>query len=251
MRKVGERAVKKAGLFACKKYKNFNRATIKLKVHNELLTKVDLMSESIIISEIKKNFPEHHILSEESGDNRFKSDFLWIIDPIDGTTNFTMHNPIWAVSVGLAYRGEIVLGFVYAPCLKELYVAEINKGSRLNSRKIRVSNVYKGKVLNAFCSARDKKSTKKAVKYFSHHRLHGGACYLLGSASLELAYVAAGRLESMMIPGAHSWDVAAGILLVREAGGVVTDFKGKEWTLKSKDMLASNGAVHDDLLRIV
>jgi len=251
IKKVAAKAIKKAGKIALREYKNFDRATIKLKAHKEILTKVDLMSEKVIIDEVKKNFPEHSILSEEAGDDNIKSEYLWIIDPIDGTTNFSMHNPLWCVSVGIAYKGEMALGFIYAPCQNELYIAQKGKGAYLNGKRIKVSDVFKGKILNAFCSARDMKHTKRAVKYFSYQKLHGGSCYMLGSAALELGYVAAGRLESMAIPGAHPWDVAAGVLLVREAGGKVTDFEGKEWTLKSSDMLASNGKVHPDILKVI
>ncbi|RLC38167.1 inositol monophosphatase [Candidatus Falkowbacteria bacterium] len=251
IKKVATKAIKNAGKIALGEYKNFDRATIKLKAHQEILTKVDLMSEKVIIDEVKKNFPEHSILSEEAGDDNIKSEYLWIIDPIDGTTNFSMHNPLWCVSVGIAYRGEIVLGFIYAPCQNELYTAQKGQGAYLNGKKIKVSNIFEGKILNAFCSAREIKHTKKAVRYFSYQKLRGGSCYMLGSAALELGYVAAGRLESMVIPGAHPWDVAAGVLLVREAGGIVSDFKGGEWTLRSENMLASNGKVHREVLKVI
>lgn len=251
IKKAGILAVKKAGEYALKKYHTFNRSDAKLKAHKELLTEVDLRSEKIIISEIKKNFFDHHILSEESGDNKSKSDYLWIIDPIDGTTNFTMHNPLWAISVGLAYKDEIILGWVYAPFLDEMYTAEKGHGAFLNDKKISVSNVKSGKILNTFCSGREPKNIEKAVKFFCYQKLHRGTSYLLGSAALDLAYVACGRMESAFIPGAHAWDVAAGILLVREAGGNVTDFNGKQWNFESEDMLATNGKVHNLLQNII
>ncbi|MCD4762242.1 inositol monophosphatase [bacterium] len=203
------------------------------------------------MSEIKKNFSDHHILSEESGDNKSKSDYSWIIDPIDGTTNFTMHNPLWAISVALAYKNEIILGFVYAPFLNEMYIAEKGRGAFLNNKKINVSKVKSGKILNTFCSGREPKNIEKAVKFFCYQKSHGGTSYLLGSAALDLAYVACGRMESAFIPGAHAWDVAAGILLVREAGGKVTDFNGQQWSFKSEDMLATNGKVHSVLQKII
>ncbi len=251
IKKIAEKAALKAGIYALKQYDKFDRTKAKLKAKQELFTRVDVMSERIIMKEIKRYFPDHHILSEEAGDNKIKSDYYWIIDPIDGTTNFTMHNPLWAISIGLAFKGKLVLGVVYAPYLDELYVAEKNKGAFMNGKRIRVSNKKSGKILNAFCSGREMKYTKKAVRFFSYQRLNGGNCYLLGSASLELAYVAAGRLESMTIPGALPWDVSAGILLVREAGGKVSDFSGKEWNLKSENMIASNGKIHQELLGIL
>jgi myo-inositol-1(or 4)-monophosphatase len=232
------------------RYKNFNRGTVKLKAHHEILTKADLMSEKIIITEIRKNFPKHRILSEEKGKIDSRSDYLWVIDPLDGTTNFSMHNPLWSVSIGVAFRGRIVLGIIYAPFLDELYIAEKGNGASRNGKKISVSKHTK-KSLHTFCHGRNEKDVKRALKYYRKQKLNELDCRQLGSAALELAYVASGRIESIMIPGASSWDVAAGVLLVREAGGKVTDFQGREWRLTSKDMLASNGRVHQSVLKVI
>lgn len=250
-KKVAVEAAKLSAKKLTKIYEKFSRADIKMKSSHEIITEADLLSEKIIIKEIKRNFPDHKILSEESGNDDKKSDYLWIIDPIDGTTNFSMKNPIWAISIGLAYKNEIILGVVYAPILDELYVAEKNKGAFLNNKKIQRSKIKTGKVLNTFCHGSDVKSIKRAVKYYSKQKLANFDCRQMGSASVELAFVAGGRTESLTIPGAHSWDVAAGILLVREAGGKVTDFSGKKWNLKSKDMIASNSLVHRQILDTV
>jgi myo-inositol-1(or 4)-monophosphatase len=250
-KKVVIAAVKKSGQILLKEYNNFDRKKIKLKSRHEILTRADLMSEEIIIKIIKENFPAHQILSEEQGEVGINSDYLWVIDPIDGTTNFSMHNPLWAVSVALAYEREIILGVVYAPFLDELYVAEKDQGANLNNRAISVSDIKDGKVLNTFCHGSTEKDMKRAIKYYTHQKLNGFDCRQLGSASLELAYVASGRIESIMIPGANSWDVAAGVLLVREAGGWVTNFSGQEWNLDSIDILASNGKVHREILRVI
>ena len=230
-------------------YKRFDRADVRLKAHHEILTRADLLSEETIIKEIRKDFPAHGILSEEQGSRQSDSPYLWIIDPIDGTTNFSMHNPLWAVSIGLAYEGAVALGVVYAPLLDELYTAEAGAGARLNGKKIRVSKIRSGKVLNTFCHGRDAKHVRRAIKYYAAQKQKELDCRQLGSASLELAFVAAGRIESIVIPGANAWDVAAGIVLAREAGGRVTDFRGADWTLKSVDMAASNGLVHREILK--
>ncbi|PKM91568.1 inositol monophosphatase [Candidatus Falkowbacteria bacterium HGW-Falkowbacteria-1] len=232
-------------------YNNFERSSIKMKSSHEIITSADLLSEKIIISEIKKNFPKHHILSEETGDNNKKSDYLWIIDPIDGTTNFSMKNPLWAISIALAYKNEIILGVVFAPILKEVYVAQKNKGSFLNNKKIKVSKIKGEKVLNTFCHGSKTENIKKAIKYYNKQKLNNFDCRQLGSASIELAYVACGRIESITIPGAHSWDVAAGALIVKEANGKVSDFKNKNWDLSSKDIIASNGLVHQQIIDTV
>lgn len=244
-------AVLKSGKMLLKEFECFDRSAIKLKSHHEILTECDLKSEKIIISAIKKNFPAHQILSEEAGNNHKKSDYLWIIDPIDGTTNFSMHNPLFSISLGLAFKGEIIFGIVYAPYMKEMYFAERGKGARLNGKKIKVSNIKTGKVLNAFCHSTQKKDIKRAIEYYRKQKLNDFDCRQMGSAAIELAYVAAGRIESIAIPGAHPWDVAAGVLLVIESGGEVTDFKGKIWNLGSSDMLATNGKVHNGILRVL
>jgi myo-inositol-1(or 4)-monophosphatase len=240
-----------AGEELLRRYHKFSRSEVMLKSHHEILTKADLAAERIIISQLKKIFPEHHILSEESGESGQKSDWLWVIDPLDGTTNFSMHNPLWAVSIGVAYQGQLVFGVVFAPFTKELFSAEAGKGAKLNGKKIKVSPVKEGKVLNAFCHGRKEKDIRTAVSYFQKQKIGGLDCRQMGSASIELAFVAAGRLETMVIPGALSWDVAAGVLLVREAGGKVTDFSGKEWSLRSLDMAASNGVVHGQVLKTI
>lgn len=246
-------AVKKSGEMLVERYKRFNRAEVMLKAQHEILTKADLASERIIISEIRKNFPDHQILSEESGslDGINSEGYLWIVDPIDGTTNFSMHNPLWCISLGLAKEGKIVFGIVYAPMLDELYAAELNKGATLNNKKIRVSDFKEGKNLNTFCHGREIAHIKKAISYYSKQKLAQLDCRQMGSAAIELAYVASGRVESFVAPGINDWDVAAGVLLVREAGGVVTDFFGKQWQIGSGDIAASNGLVHNNILSAV
>ena len=249
-KKIISEAVLEAGKIVLFEYRIFDRTKAMLKAQQELVTKADLASERVIISSIKKHFPEHHIVSEEAGDNLRQSDYSWIIDPIDGTTNFTMHNPLWAISVALAHKDEIILGIVYAPVLNEMFIAEKKKGSRLNGKRIKVSKFKEGKIINTCCSGRKRENVKQMVDYFSRQKLEGSGCYLLGSAALEMAYVASGRIESLFIPGAHSWDVAAGALLVREAGGRVSDFSGKDWRVGSKDIIATNGIVHGDVLKV-
>lgn len=243
-------AAKKAGQELVKRYRSFDRNTVKLKAHHEILTQADLVSEKIIIREIKKNFPEHRILSEEKGRSGTAGDFLWIIDPLDGTTNFSIHNPLWNISIGIAYKNKLIVGVIYAPVLSELYTVLVGNGAKMNGKKIKVSSHIK-KALHTFCHGRDDKYVKKALKYYRYQKLNGLDCRQLGSAAIELAYVASGRIESFMIPGVNPWDVAAGVLMVREAGGKVTDFKGREWNLKSKDILATNGKVHKEILRVV
>jgi len=251
IKKIALDTVKKAGKVLEDEYRNFDRKKINLKSHHEIVTRADLLSEEIILKAIRSQFPAHQILSEEIGRVGVESDYLWIIDPLDGTTNFSMHNPLWSVSVALSFRRQIVLGLIYAPMLNELFLAEEGRGASLNGRKIKVSAVKDGKTLNTFCHSSRPRDIKRAIKYFSRQKLQGLDCRQMGSAAIELAYTAAGRIESIAIPGANSWDIAAGVLLVREAGGRVSDFSGAEWSLEKNDMVASNGLVHRELLKVL
>jgi myo-inositol-1(or 4)-monophosphatase len=253
-RKIKSVAIEAVSLVSEKlkrEYAKFDRQKINLKSKHEILTKCDLMSEKIIINTIKKNFPEHRILSEEKGDNKKKNDYLWLIDPIDGTTNFSIHNPLWSITLGLSYKNEIIFGIILAPMLNELYIAEKGKGAFLNSKKIKIKKNNKNKIINTFCHGNKESDIKKAIKYYSYQKLNNLDCRQLGSAAIELAYVASSRIDSILIPGANSWDIAAGTLLVKEAGGKVSDFKGKKWNLKNKNILASNKDVHNDILKIL
>lgn len=245
------KAVKKSGKMLIIEYENFNRNRVSFKASNEIVTKADLKSEKIIISALKEVFPKHKVLAEESGMSKNKSDYLWILDPIDGTTNFSMHNPLWSISLALAYKEEIIFGIVYLPYLKEIFIAQKDAGATLNNKGIRVSQNIKNNVINTYCHARDKKYLNKAVNYYNRQKMQGLDCRQLGSAAIELAYVACGRVESITIPGANSWDVAAGALLVQEAGGKVSDFKDNLWNLKSEDIIASNGKVHSQIIKIL
>ena len=163
-----------------------------------------------------------------------------------------MGNPLYAVSIAVFEKKEVVLGVVYAPFMKELYVAEKGKGAYLNGKKIGVSNnTALGKSMLTYCHGHRAKDRERAIKIYGRLKHDGRDVRQLGAASIELGFVADGRTETIVIPGAHSWDVGAGILLVREAGGMVSDFKGNEWDLSSKDMLATNGKIHKDLLKVV
>ncbi len=230
----------------------FDRQQIMLKSKNEVLTKHDLWSEKTIIKEIKKHFPDHHILSEEQGDNNKKSDYLWVIDPIDGTTNFSIHNPLWSIALALLYKQEVILGVIIVPMLNELFIAEKNKGAFLNGRRIIIpKNNDNKKIIHTFCHGSSKSDIQKAIKYYAYQKNNSIDCRQLGSAAIELAYVASGRIDSIVIPGAKPWDVLAGVLLVREAGGVVTNFDNKKWSLKDSTIVASNKKVLPEIMKVI
>ncbi len=249
----------KAGAFLRREFENFDRDAVELKSAREIVTKADKWSEKIILKIIANNFPEHRILSEESGNNSKNSDFLWIIDPIDGTTNFSFKNPLFSVSIGVAYKGEVIVGVVYVPYMRELFVAEKGQGAFLNDKKIEVSKNKTGKLIHTFCHGHSKNDINRALAYYRKQKMQAVDCRQLGSAAIELAYTACGRVESIVIPGTRAWDVAAGVLIVKEAGGKITDFEGKPWNLKRMDMIsgtkgacdivASNGRVHSGILK--
>lgn len=248
---VAIKAAKEAGLMLAKEYAKFKRSDVKVKGYTQLVTSADKKAERIIVGSIKKDFPDHHILSEEAGDNGKRSDYLWIVDPLDGTTNFSFHFPAFAVSVAVAHKGEVVFGAVYLPLPDEMFTAAKGGGAHLNGKMVKVSKFGPERAFHTFCHGGRPADVKKATRYYSYLKPRDYDIRQLGAASLELAYVACGRTDSIFIPGAKPWDVAAGTLLVSEAGGKVTDADGREWSLKSRDMIATNGLVHDDVLKTI
>lgn len=252
-KKVAIQAAQKAGQYLLKEFKKPN-SSFNHKGKTELVTQADKKAEEIILRLIKKKFPKHRILSEESGwiNQSSNSPYLWLIDPMDGTTNFILRSPLFAISIALTYKQEIILGTIYAPVTNELYIAEKGRGAYLNQRKIKVSS--RKNLNHCFLTSgysAKKKDERMILKFYpkiisksEHHRD-------LGSAALELAFVAAGRFDGGINLGHRPFDVAAGVLMVREAGGLVTNFQNQPWTIKDKYLIASNGWIHQKLLQIV
>lgn len=225
---------------------------VRFKDKNELVTNADKLSEKYILQTLKENFPEHRILSEEAGQaHNSDSPYLWVIDPIDGTTNFAYHNPFFAIAVSLFYENEVVLGMIYNPILDEMYWAKKGEGAWLNGQKLQVNdNQDNQRIRFTYCHGNTDKSHDDAIKLYAYFKKHGGIRQL-GSSALELALVARGITDAFVVPGALRWDVAAGILLVREAGGRVLDFSGADWHFDSEDMLADNGRFSERLLPVI
>lgn len=217
---------------------------------NNLVTEVDQAAEETIIATIKESFPEHQILSEECGELVQDSQYKWIIDPIDGTVNFANRIPICAVSVGLEYAGEIILGGIYNPFLNELFIAEKGKGSTLNEKKIAVSkrtSVETASLVTGFpYTFLDEPNGPLEV--FGRFIRRGVPVRRLGSAAIDLAWVACGRFDGFFEHKLNAWDSAAGFLLVEEAGGKVTHFNGEPYSPHKYSIVASNGIIHDELL---
>lgn len=219
-----------------------------------LVTEVDKQSEEMIIRKIRHHFPQHDILAEESAKETPRtSDYRWVIDPLDGTTNFTHGFPVFCVSIALEYRGEVIAGVIYDPNFDELFTAERGKGAFLNAKRMRVSGVEtlgKSLLVTGF-PYNITENPNNAVEHFVKFLMKSQAVRRMGSAAIDLAYVAAGRYEGFWEVALNPWDVAAGALLVTEAGGQVTDFAGKAFSIYKPEVLASNGVVHREMMQIL
>jgi len=220
---------------------------------NNLVTEADHAAEEAILNIIKKDFPDHYILSEEAGEIVQDSNYKWIIDPIDGTVNFAHSIPICCVSIALEQNGTIIMGAVYNPNLNELFFAERGKGATLNEKAIRVSE--KSSVINA-CLVTGFPYTyldmpNGPLEIFEKLIRKGVPVRRLGSAATDLCWVAAGRFDGFYEHKLEAWDSAAGYLIVEEAGGVVTDFKGDKFSPYQPHVLATNGKIHDEMLEII
>jgi myo-inositol-1(or 4)-monophosphatase len=218
-----------------------------------MVTEVDRRSEKAIVEIVLAAFPDHQILAEEGseGPNQ-QSPYRWIVDPLDGTTNFTHGFPAFCVSIGLEMERRIILGVVYDPLRRELFEAEVGKGAYLNGQRIHVSQVSSlNKALLVTGFAYDRESRQRNLEYFSRFVLASQGLRRTGSAALDLAYVAAGRVDGFWELMLAPWDVAAGSLLVTEAGGRVSDFMGDTFSLQGTETLASNGLLHQAMIEVL
>ena len=220
---------------------------------NDLVTQADFASDKAIRSIIKSAFPEHGIVSEESDEKVSTSEYKWIIDPIDGTVNFANAIPLCCVSIGLEYKGEMLMGAVFNPIMNEFFFAEKGKGAFLNDEKISVSD--KTEVLTS-CLVTGFPYTylempNGPLEVFSRLIKKGIPVRRLGSAAIDLCWVAAGRFDGFWEQRLSAWDIAAGIVLVREAGGAVSDLKGGAEMLERDEVLATNSTLQKDFLPLL
>ena len=222
--------------------------------HN-LVTEYDLKSEKNIFKIIKQNYPNHNILSEEAGlEKKSKNNIKWIIDPLDGTVNFAHNIPIFAVSIAAMQDNEIISGVIYAPILDELFIAEKNKGSFLNNKKIKISKTssLENAILATGFPYNLNKNPDQCIENFTKMLKQGIPIRRLGAAALDLAYVAMGNFDGYWETGLGPWDVAAGKLIVEEAYGKVSNWSGKKFEISDKNkIVVSNGKIHDELLNII
>lgn len=227
--------------------------TIDFKGGINLVTEMDRLSEELIVNLISSGFPDHQILSEEGGVQENSSPFKWIVDPLDGTTNYAHGFPCYSVSIALEEAGGIILGVVYNPSLEELFVCERGRGAFRNGKGIRVSSTRElGKGLLATGFPYDVRERSEIyLDPFRSFLIKARAIRRAGSAALDLCYVACGIFDGFWEMKLHPWDVAAGALMVMEAGGTVTDFKGGPFDHYGKEIVASNGIIHPQMLEVL
>lgn len=231
------------------------RVNISKKGEINLVTEADLASEALIIERIRSHYPRHSILAEEAGDAVVIGDgssSKWIIDPLDGTTNYAHGYPCFCVTIALEHEGEIVLGVTFDPTRDELFAAEKGRGATLNGKPIRVSNaetLRDSLIVTGF--PYDFKTKPQFVKHFTDFLMESRGVRRDGSAAIDLAYVACGRFDGFWEEGLNPWDVAAGKLLVEEAGGVVSYYDGSPFSIYTPPILASNGTIHNAMISVL
>jgi len=220
---------------------------------SNLVTEIDKKSESAVINFIRKNFPSHSILAEESGLDKKTSEYTWVIDPLDGTTNFAHGLPIFSVSIGITKGNEVILGAVYDVMMDKLFLAEKSCGAELNGSKISVSQNgdMDQSVLATGFPYNIKENPNSAIEKFNKFILNSRAVRRLGCASIDFCYVACGVFDGYWEVHLQPWDICAGKLIVEESGGSVTDFQNEKIDIFSKQILASNGVVHQKMIEIL
>ncbi len=250
---VAIEAAKAAGYFIKERIGNIRQEDVTFKSSSDYVTEIDVHSEKIIIEHLKKHFPTHHIMAEESSRHYKKAEYLWIIDPLDGTTNFIHGFPVLGVSIALMYKGELVLGVIYDPIRDELFYAENSAGAFLNERKIKIS-LLSDPSLSLIATGfpfRNKKFIESYIKIFRELLFSVSDLRRAGAAAIDLAYVACGRVDGFFEFSLNPWDIAAGVVLIKEAGGLVSDFDGSDSYLSSGNIIAGNKVIHSFLVESI
>ena len=226
------------------------RVPFETKGEFDLVTEADRASERLVVERLRSHFPTHSIMAEEGARHQGQSDYRWYVDPLDGTTNFAHSFPVFNVTLGLERAGEMVAGVVYDPCRQEMFTSERGSGAWLNNRRIHVSSV--AQVSDSLASTgfpSRKRHHNINIHFYYQLAMASHGVRRTGSAAIDLASVASGRLDFFWEFGLKPWDVAAGSLLVSEAGGRVTDMRGGPHNVtNSDDILADNGHLHDEVL---
>ncbi|USF87041.1 inositol monophosphatase family protein [Candidatus Endoriftia persephone] len=247
---IAVRAAREASKVLLRYYERADVLNISEKGRNEFVSEVDRNAEQVIIEVLREKYPNHAILAEESGTHA-GDDYQWVIDPLDGTTNYLHGFPQFAISIAMKHKGRLELGVVYDPLRDEMFTTSRGSGALLNDRKLRVSNRkgLKGALLGTGLPYRDFRFRDQYMGMLNELIEETAGVRRPGSAALDFAYVAAGRLDGFWELGLSEWDFAAGALLVREAGGMVTDIGGGERYLETGNVIAGGIKVHNAMLR--
>jgi myo-inositol-1(or 4)-monophosphatase len=247
------RAARISGDIILKNLGRLSASDIQSKQAFDFVTKVDRWSEAAIMKTIREKFPHHLFLSEETLQQKGNGDYRWIIDPLDGTTNFIHGFPVFSVSVALEYKKEIILGVVFDPLRDELFHATKGSGTFLNNTKVRVSDTktLENSLIATGFPFRKKEIIDHYLDAFKHIFEKVSDIRRAGSAAIDLAYIAAGRVEGFFELNLSPWDIAAGSLLITEAGGSITDFEGGEQYLLTGNLVAGNKKIHAEILQII
>ena len=222
-----------------------------LKGDYDLVTEADRASESLIVERLRNHFPTHSVVAEEGGGTEGASEYRWYVDPLDGTTNFAHGFPMFNVTLALERAGELIAGVIYDPIHEEMFTAEAGGGAFLNNHRIHVSKVarvHDALVATGFPSRKRHENVNVHFYYQLAMMSHG--VRRAGAAALDLAYVACGRLDAFWEFGLNPWDMAAGVLLVREAGGTASGMHGEPFSLRGPQMLADNALIHQPMLEV-
>ncbi len=227
------------------------RVRVELKGEFDVVTEADRASEKLIVERLRTHFPAHGIVAEEGGGHESPSEYRWFVDPLDGTTNFAHGFPFWCVTLAVARGPELIAGCIFDPLRNEMYTAERGSGAYVNHRRIRVSQVAKiedALVATGFPSR--KRHLNVNVHFYYQMAMWSHGVRRAGSAALDLAYTAAGRLDAFWEFGLNPWDMAAGALLVEEAGGTVSDMHGGPMEIGGPHLLTDNGLLHGQVLEL-
>ena len=252
------KACRKASKILIRDFGEIEKLQVSVKGPGDFVTKTDIKVEQILVEELNKARPSYSIIAEELGSvtTDRDEDFKWIIDPIDGTSNFLHGIPHFAISVGLEHNKEIICGIIYDPIKDEMFIAEKGNGSYLNNQRMRVSSrsklkdciIFTGGPIHA-ATDKDRESALEEYKKFSS-KAHL-PIRKMGSSSLDMAYVAAGRCDGFWQRNLNYWDIAAGIILVKESGGFVTDFNGENRYIQNKTILVTNSKINNEMIEVL
>jgi myo-inositol-1(or 4)-monophosphatase len=225
------------------------RVAFELKGESDLVTEADRASERLIVERLRTHFPSHNIVAEEGGGHTSSSEYRWYVDPLDGTTNFAHSYPVYNVTLGLERNGELIAGVVFDPTRNEMFAAEQGGGAYLNNRRIHVSktaSLQDALICTGFPSK--KRHQNVNIHFYYHLAMVSHGVRRAGAAAIDLAYVAAGRLDGFWELQLNPWDMAAGVLLIKEAGGTCSDMKGNAFNIRGPHLLADNGKIHTEII---